>query len=48
MSGRELATLLGRSEIELSQWMMGYHDFMLRSITALEMAPGEEPLRVPA
>lgn len=41
MSQKELASLLGKSDSEISKWMKGTHNFTEETIAKIELALGE-------
>lgn len=45
---RDLATMLGKKESEISKWMRGTHNFTLKSISKIESALGESIILTPA
>ena len=47
MSQKDLATLLGKSESEISKWLSGTHNLELKTIIRIEDALGEDILTVP-
>lgn len=44
---KDLASLLGKQESEISRWLKGGHNLTLRTIAKLEVALGEEIISVP-
>lgn len=46
ISQRDLASLLGKKESEISKWMRGTHNFTIRTIAKLEAVLGESIFRI--
>lgn len=44
---KDLATLLGKSEAEISKWLCGSHNFTLRTISKIESVLGEIIIDIP-
>lgn len=42
MKQKDLATLLGKKEAEVSRWLTGFHNFTIKSIAKIEAALGEQ------
>lgn len=43
---KDLATLLGKKEAEVSKWMRGTHNFTIETLVSIEQALGEPILKV--
>ena len=43
---KDLATMLGKNESEISKWMRGTHNFTIDTITSIETALGAPILQV--
>lgn len=46
MTQRDLANLLGKKDSEISKWLQGSHNLTLRTIAAIEVALGENFVKV--
>lgn len=46
MKQKDLASLLGKRESEISKWMRGTHNFTIETISSIENALGEPILQV--
>lgn len=46
LTQRDLATLLGKSEAEISKWLRGTHNFTTKTIAKIEIALGEPIIKV--
>lgn len=44
---RDLATLMGKKESEISKWMQGTHNFTLKSLAKIESVLGEKLIVAP-
>lgn len=42
MKQKDLASLLGKKEAEVSRWLAGFHNFTIKSIAKIESALGEQ------
>lgn len=47
LSQRDLAVMLGKRESEVSKWLTGRHNFTTNTIARIQMALGEDVIRVP-
>lgn len=46
MSQKEFASLMGKTETEVSRWLSGTHNLTLATISKISVALGEEVIRV--
>lgn len=46
MKQKDLASILGKRESEISKWMRGTHNFTIETISSIENALGEPILQV--
>ncbi len=46
-SQKDLATLLGKTEPEISKWLSGTHNFTLKTIAKIETALGKDVIIIP-